>query len=332
MSIKKTKELIIMLLLSCVSALAQQNIQFTQYMFNTLSINPAYAGYKEQLFLQMTYRSQWVSMVDPPQTMQVSVDGITNNPNKQVGLGLQLTTDKLGPQSSTSLYANYAYRIQLDEEDSKRLCFGLGAGITQYGLDETKILTNTPNDPVFNNTTLTNYVPDIRFGIYYYTSKWYLGMSVLDMLANTVGKSILSLDKMNIIRNPHFYLVSGILFEVNDFIKFRPSVLVKEDFKGPTCFDLSGLIVYKNRFGFGGTYRTGINTWPKEYGFQSIALKRYNTIAGIIQFELSDALKLVYSYDYAINGLQVAQFGSHEITLGWTIPTKSQRLLSPRFF
>jgi type IX secretion system PorP/SprF family membrane protein len=110
----------------------QQNIQFTQYIFNTLSVNPAYAGYKEEWFAQLGLRNQWVSMQGAPQTGQISIDGILDPVAKRQGLGFQITADRLGAQSATSAYANYAYRLRLNEEDTKRLSFGLGAGVTQY--------------------------------------------------------------------------------------------------------------------------------------------------------------------------------------------------------
>src|SRR5690606_31438294 len=119
----------------CLQVHAQQNIQFTQYIFNSLSVNPAYAGYKEEWYAQLGLRSQWVGLEGAPQTASASIDGVSNPLNKKHGVGLQLTADKLGPQSATSIYANYAFRLRLDDEDTRRLSIGLAAGITQYSLD-----------------------------------------------------------------------------------------------------------------------------------------------------------------------------------------------------
>src|SRR5690606_21655859 len=114
---------------------AQQNIQFTQYIFNSMSVNPAYTGYKEEWFAQLGLRSQWVGLDGAPRTGLLSVDGIVDPVNKRHGLGMQITADELGPQAATSAYANYAFRLRLNEEDTQRLSFGIGAGVTQYSLD-----------------------------------------------------------------------------------------------------------------------------------------------------------------------------------------------------
>src|ERR1700744_6631383 len=133
------KYILLRLLVSTIiGAKAQQTIQFSQYMFNGLALNPAYAGYKEDLTLNLTDRIQGVGINDAPQTSSVAVDGLANQDNKKVGLGFIATLDQLGPESSVSAYANYAYRLQLDELDTKRLCFGIGAGVLQYSLDGSK--------------------------------------------------------------------------------------------------------------------------------------------------------------------------------------------------
>jgi len=128
------------LTLGISQAYAQQNIQFTQYAFNGLSLNPAYASYKEELTASMSYRTQWLGFDGAPKTGTLSLDGLTNFQTKKVGLGITLTNDRLGPESITSIYANYAYRLQLDAEDTKRLSFGLAVGLTQYAIDESKFV------------------------------------------------------------------------------------------------------------------------------------------------------------------------------------------------
>ena len=172
------------LLIPIKRATAQQNIQFTQYIFNSLSVNPAYAGYKEEWFLQMGLRNQWVGLEGAPKTGQLSIDGILNSSNKSTGVGLQITADKLGPQAATSIYANYAYRLRLDESDTKRLSFGIGAGVTQYSLDGTMLNPTNPGDPGLPIGKETELVPDLRFGIHYSTPTFYMGVSVMDLLSN----------------------------------------------------------------------------------------------------------------------------------------------------
>jgi len=192
---------------------AQQNIQFTQYIFNSMSVNPAYAGYKEEWFLQTALRSQWVNLDGAPKTGSLSIDGVLDSENKKHGLGLQVTADKLGAQSANAIYGNYAFRIQLDEDDTQRLSLGIAAGVTAYGLDGNMLHTIDPNDPRKPAGKMTNYVPDIRLGAYYYSDKWYAGVSAMDLLSGTDrSSSIFKWDNTttdNIRRKPHLYVIGG---------------------------------------------------------------------------------------------------------------------------
>src|SRR5690606_26502764 len=156
-----------------LSAQAQQNIQFTQYIFNSISVNPAYAGYKEEWFAQLALRRQWTGLDGAPQTGQLSIDGVVNPEKKNVGLGLQITADKLGAQAASSVYLNYAYRLRLNLEDTERLSFGIGAGMTQYSLDGTRLEPGPGDeyDPILLNGKISSFVPDVRFGVYYYNPK-----------------------------------------------------------------------------------------------------------------------------------------------------------------
>ncbi len=259
---------------------------------------------------------------------------MTNEDTRRIGLGVQLTADKLGAQSATSLYADYAYRIRLDDEDTRRLSLGLGVGVTQYGLDGSLLSPVTNDDPVLADATLNSYIPDVRAGFYYSGQKWYLGVSVMDLLSGNRSNSLFNWSQdttQNIMRKRHYYLITGALFNLTEYTRFRPGILWKEDFKGPSLVDLNAMFVFGNRFWLGASYRTAVNFWDKAYR-QSQTLAVQNSISGIVQFVVSDNLRLGYSYDHTINGLGNYQRGTHEVTLGYTFKRKSQRVLSPRFF
>ena len=315
-------------------SIAQQNIQFTQYMFNMLSVNPAYAGYKENWNLQATSRLQWQGLVGAPQTSQLSVDGVADEDAKRMGLGLQFTNDKLGAQSATSLYANYSYRLPLDEYGANRLCLGLAAGVTQYGIDGSVLEAVNSDDPDLISDKLYSYIPDLRFGVFYNTPTWYAGLSFMDLLSGSKSNSIFNwqIDSTeNIMRKPHYYFITGAIFDISRDVKLRPSLLVKSDMKGPTSWDLSALFIIQNRFWVGASYRTaapelGINTTG------TTSLSKTNSISGIVQFYVTESFCVGYSYDLTISKLSSVQNGTHEITIGWTFPRKYQRVLSPRFF
>ncbi|TKC04251.1 PorP/SprF family type IX secretion system membrane protein [Pedobacter frigoris] len=313
---------------------AQQNIQFTQYIFNTLSVNPAYAGYKEEWFAQMAYRNQWTGIDGAPKTAQLSIDGVADREKKNVGLGLQITDDRLGPQSLTSIYANYAYRLRLDAEDTQRLSFGIGVGLSQYGLDGEKLRPVDQGDVDLPVGKISSTIPDMRFGVYYYNPKWYIGASVMDLLSGDNSNSVFNWDNntvSNLKRKRHFYLIAGTLLNLSPDTKLRPSIMLKEDLKGPTSLDINGMLIFGGRFWVGASYRTGITLWKKDYA-EGQQLSKQNSVSGITQFYINDRFRIGYSYDYIVSKLSSVQNGTHEITLGLTFPGKGKRVLSPRFF
>jgi type IX secretion system PorP/SprF family membrane protein len=333
-NIKRTIVAIALVYGMFLPAKGQQNIQFTQYIFNTLSVNPAYAGYKEQWFAQLALRNQWVNMPGNPKTGQISIDGLLGQYTKNNGVGIQISADKLGPQAATSIYGNYSYRLQLDAEDSKRLSFGVGVGVTQYSLDGSMIDVNDPGDQGLPPGKISSFVPDVRFGVYYYTNKWYAGASVMDLLSGDQSNNIFRWDSnttANIRRKRHVYFMAGTLHKLDKNTKFKPSILIKEDFKGPTTFDFNAMFIFNNRLWLGASYRNGFSIWNKDYT-QNQNLNINNAIAGVIQMYVSERLRIGYSYDYSLSRLSTVQNGTHELTLGLTFPPLGNRVISPRFF
>ena len=317
-------------------AKGQQNIQFTQYIFNSMSVNPAYTGYKEEWYGQLGLRSQWVGIDGAPETGAVSIDGIVDPYHKRHGLGFQATADRLGPQSATSVYANYAFRLRLNEEDNQRLSFGVGAGVTQYSLDGSKLRPNDQIDGVIPPGRINSFIPDVRFGVYYYNRYWYAGVSVMDLLSGDQSNNIFRWDNTttdNIRRRRHLYVIGGALVNFDSGLKLRPSVLVKEDFKGPTSVDLNAMFIFDNRFWIGGGWRTGVTVFKRDYArFTGDRLSKQNSVSAIAQLYLTQKLRIGYSYDYILSQLSSVQNGSHEVTLGITFGNRANRLLSPRFF
>src|SRR5690606_17614036 len=159
-----------------------------------------------------------------------------------MGIGLQITADKLGPQAATSAYANYSYRLRLDEMDTKRLSFGLGAGFTQYSLDGT-ILNPVNPDVALPNGKESELVPDLRFGIYYTSPSPYLGASVMELLSSGTNESLLTQEDspVTIARNRHYYLIAGTLLELEHDLQLRQSILIKQDLQGPTSIDRNAM-------------------------------------------------------------------------------------------
>lgn len=336
MSRLKARLFCLIFLLAGGSAFSQQNIQFTQYIFNSMSVNPAYAGYKEEWFGQLGLRSQWVGLDGAPQTASLSIDGVTDQIGKRHGVGLQLTADQLGPQTATSAYANYAFRLRLNEADTKRLSFGLGAGITQYSLDGTVLRPNRPGDPGVPANRINNFVPDVRFGVHYSSPTWYAGVSVMDLLSGDQSDNVFRWDNTttdNLRRRRHVYIMAGALLNFDGGLRLRPSVLWKEDFRGPSSLDVNAMFILGERLWLGAGWRTGVTAWEKDYQrYTGNSLSKRNSFSGIAQIYATERLRIGYSYDYIVSRLSTVQTGSHELTLGLTFGRPAPRVLSPRYF
>lgn len=339
MSISAKSKLLLLLTLSGgilkpVLTQAQQNLQFSQYIFNMLSVNPAYAGYKEDLYANAIYRKQWVNFPGGPQTGGVSIDGALNaSKDNRVGLGMQVMYDKLGPQDATSIYGMYSYRIPLNEDGDKRLCLGVGAGVTQYAIDGKALQYNDENDPSIPLGRASTWVPDARFGVYYYTSKFYVGASVMDLFSLYTDASRYywkGYQYKTIRKTQHLYVNAGMMFDFSENVKFKPSILLKEDFKGPTNVDLTALFLLADRLWVGGSYRTGVKLWSKP-ALES-DLEQLDAASILVQFNINQQFRIGYAYDLTINKMASFQSGSHEISLGFLFPGKKARIISPRYF
>jgi len=327
------------MLLSCSIGLftgraqAQQNIQFSQYIFNTLSVNPAYAGYKEEWFVQSAVRNQWVGISGAPKTAQVSIDGILDPQTTKHGVGAQITADKLGAQSSTSLTFNYAFRLQLDAADTRRLSFGLGAGVAQYSLNGEALTSVDGGDMAIPTGNSSSLSPDFRVGVFYTTPYWYVGVSALDLLSDskasddyrrTTGLSD------NISRVRHVYFIAGSLVNVNPSLRIRPSLMIREDFKGPTNADFNVMGIFSDRIWLGAGYRTSLKVFKKEY--QNTDVSSQAALIGIAQFYVNERFRIGYSYDFATSKLSGYQSGTHELTVGIAFGKAPKASICPRVF
>ena len=175
------------------AAYGQQDVQFSQYVFDGLTLNPAYAGYKGDPYLNTTFRDQWTGFPGAPKTAMLSFDGLTNVPDEKMGLGAQVMYDELGPQQNLSLTGSYSYRILLNsnEEDPHRLCLGIGAVASQYSLNGSVFQYEDPGDPaipVVNEHS--KIIPDADFGVYYYSNRFYAGGSMMNLFSLNSTRTI----------------------------------------------------------------------------------------------------------------------------------------------
>jgi type IX secretion system PorP/SprF family membrane protein len=320
------KYLLILLITFAANSYAQQGIQFSQYAFTGLTVNPAYAGYKEDWTLNLVSRLQWTGINGAPKTGAISIDGLTDDVYKNVGLGVVVVGDQLGPQTTTTAYVNYAYRLQLDDEDTRRISFGIGFGASQYVVDESKFVASDLTDPSLISGTLSKLSPDFRFGIFYNSPNFYIGASALNVLADANFK-----DNAAVVREARtFYFTAGYMMAINGNLDWKPSILIKEDFRGPTNIDLSTNFLLGKTLWLGATYRTGVPTFNK--AALQTAVSHYDAIAGIVQYYVNERFRIGYSYDFNMNKLANYSNGTHELSLGISFSRRKERVLSPRYF
>jgi type IX secretion system PorP/SprF family membrane protein len=287
---------------------AQQDPHYTQYMYNMNVINPAYAGSKENLSIGMLYRKQWVEIEDAPTTATFSGHAPVG---KNVGLGLSVISDKIGPVEENNIYGDFSYTLQLGGEH--KLAFGLKAGLTLHQVGLYSDINHTlpdQNDPAFAQNTSNSYF-NLGSGLFYYTNKYYLALSVpnmmkskhLDYNGRKFGSEV-----------SHYFLTGGYVFDVSENIKFKPFFMMKSAFNAPTSLDLSTNFLFNQKFEAGITYRLE------------------DSFGAMINYAISPNVKLGYAYDHIVSDLNVTTPSSHEIVLLFDLNFPRKVSSSPRFF
>ncbi len=300
------------MLMSFGAAKAQQDAMYTQYMFNTLAINPAYAGSRNVLSVTGLFRSQWIGIDGAPETQTLSFD--TSIPGKRVGLGLQVFNDKIGITRTTGAYASYAYRIRMERGT---LALGLQAGFAKYRADFTSVRLNSgsPVDYAFNYN-LNELLPNFGAGAYYNSDRFYVGVSVPHLLNNKLNNpsSVVVTNGLVARQYLHLFITSGYVFNMGDDFKLKPSFLFKGAMGAPVQLDVNANFWIKDKISLGAQYRTG------------------DAFAALMELQISDQLRMGYSYDRTISKLQTYNSGSHEVMLRYEFGFERDRILAPRYF
>ncbi len=320
------------------SVQAQQDVQFSQYVFDGLTLNPAYAGYKGDPYLNATFRDQWTSFPGAPKTAMLSFDALTNVPHDMMGVGAQVMYDELGPQTNLSLTGSYSYRIPLsfDEDHPRRLCLGIGGMVSQYSLNGSVLQYEDPNDPLAPAVNVhSKLIPDANFGVYYYTNNFYAGAAMMNLFSLNSTRTIYFANGSTyatLLQGANLYLTVGGMLDLSDEVKLKPSLLIKEDFKGPTNTDLNCFVLLDEIFWVGASYRTSVKLWDKS-NLES-SLQASDAASVMIEFYATPQLRIGYAYDFTTSGLSNYQTGSHELSLGFSFKTNrsSRYMATPRYF
>lgn len=299
---------IILALLIGTASLAQQDSQYTQYMYNTANINPAYAGQRGMLSAFGLHRTQWVGLDGAPTTNSFAVHSPINDTN--VGLGLSFVNDRIGPADENSISVDFAYTIKTSE--TYNLSFGLKATANLLNVDFTKLNIYNPNDPLFQNNIDNKFSPNIGAGVYLHSENTYVGLSVPNFLETKHYKDDGNYSTAK--ERMHYYLIAGHVFELNPNLKFKPSALTKMVEGAPLQVDLSANFLINEKFTVGAAYR-----WSAAF-------------SGMVGFQITDGLFVGYAYDAETTKLANYNSGSHEVFLRFELFKNYDRITSPRFF
>jgi type IX secretion system PorP/SprF family membrane protein len=293
---------------------AQQDPQYTQYMYNTQVVNPAYAGSREALSIGVLGRTQWVNLEGSPTTGTFTVNspiGLYDN----MGLGLSIVHDQIGPATESNIVVDFSYSLLL--KSFNKLSFGLKAGVDVLDVDYSRLSIFNANDPFFQNNVDNRLQPQVGAGIYYNTNKFYAGFSVPNFLnskhydESTLNNS----DPGSIaIERLHYFFITGYVFDLNENLKFKPASLVKMVSGAPLQWDISANFLIHEKFTLGASYR-----WSA-------------SVSALAGFQISNSIFAGVAYDYQSTAIENYSDGSYEVFLRFDILNRSDRMMTPRFF
>ena len=303
---KKLTLLVLLLVVLCAEyASAQQDPQYTQYMYNMNVINPAYAGPKEGLSVTALYRNQWSGFDGAPVTFTFSAHSPISD---KIGLGLSAIKDELGPVSETNVFADFSYTLQVGA--SLKLALGLKAGVSFHDVGLVDLALQDPGDPFFSQD-INNTYPNIGAGAFLYGDKFYVGLSVPNLLTSV------HLDENGIMygsESNHFFGTAGYVFQVSENFKLKPSVMVKTSFDSPISYDANINALFFEKFELGASYRVD------------------DSFSGLVGFQATPNIRIGYAYDNVTSEIKTVADASHEVILTFDLFFKKRTMRSPRYF
>lgn len=311
MRIKKIKIVVALLLatLSMLDISAQQDGLFSQYMFNPMAINPAYAGTRNTISGILLHRSQWVGMEGAPRTNSLAIHSPIKG--KNFALGLNLLTDQIGPTTNTSFLGTYAYHLKLGKG---RLSFGLRGGLYHNQLRNSELFYTDDSQKATEN--FSSLTPNFDFGTYYHTDKFYAGFSI-NHLTNGNVKFNNQVETYDL--NMHFMGFAGKAFVLSPDLVIKPSLLVRYTESAPINYDINTSILFQKVFWIGASYRSSLS----EFNESSIVL--------ITEYNISQSFRIGYSYDFNLGSIKNYNTGSHEVFLGADLHSNRKKSISPRY-
>ncbi len=293
------------------SAKSQYDPLYTQYMFNTLALNPAYAGTSGVLNAMIMSRQQWVGFKDAPSTQTFSIH--TPVASRNLGTGISVVHDKIGPVTNTNAFFDYSFQFFLASE--VKMSLGLKAGFSHFQRDLTRYLAEVgAEDPAYTNNIDTKLLPNFGFGFYCYGNRFYFGASSPRILENKIGTDG-SLTTVQAPKESRLYLLmAGYMFPINNDLDLRSSFLVRATGSAPLSYDVNISLLISNKLWVGAMARPG------------------NGFGAILQYQLSPQIRAGYAYDMSTNELMAHQNGSHEVMISYEFNFRKENIQNPRYF
>jgi type IX secretion system PorP/SprF family membrane protein len=310
----KEKIAVLALALGSLTAAAQQAPMYTHYMYNTLEVNPAYAGSRDALTVTALNRAQWVDFKGAPLTQTITMHAPIAD--EHIGLGLSLMNDKLGATNNSSVAADFAFIMKMSEKS--KLALGLSAGINMFKANLSSLTLDQQIDPSFSNNISKHLSPNFGFGAYYYRERFYAGISAPSLLENSysVANQISNTTTVVGKEQRHYYFITGAMFSLSENLDFKPTGFVKVTSGAPVQADLTASFIVAKRLLLGAMFRTG------------------DAAGVLLGYDLTQQFHLGYSFDWSY-GLQTGKYnmGSHEIVLRYDFIFSSKKQIhSPRNF
>lgn len=305
--------LAIVSIIGALNIQAQQDPMYTHYMFNTLMVNPGYAGSRDALTITGLHRSQWVDFKGAPVVQSLTMHSPFKN--EHFGVGLSILNDKIGSSNRTSIFGDFAYRMKLNKKSKLALGLSAGANIFQGNLSSLQL--DQQSDPAFQNNITNRALPNFGFGLYYSRERFYAGISAPGLLQNNYSNVSL-VNGTNLVgaEQRHYFFIAGAVLNITDNLAFKPTTLIKATSAAPIQADFTASFIIMKKVLLGVMYRTG------------------DAVGGLIGFNATDQLYLGYSYDWSY-GLRTGKYnqGSHEIVLRYDFIFFSKKQIhTPRHF
>lgn len=295
---------------SSLSASGQQEVMVSQYMFNGLFLNPAYAGSHGYTSSSLLHRAQWVQMDGAPRTSMAAIDGSLLN--GKMGVGFSLVHDQIGVSRDLDMSGHYAYHLRTGSRS--RLALGLRAGLSIYSARLSDLVYWDSNDPMYQGNIQNKPVGKFGFGLYWYDASSYIGLSIPTIYAADKGITVDAEGALDHYFTQHYYLQAGKVFPLGEFFDVKPSTVIKYQPEAPLQADVNCNFLYKERIWFGAGYRTG------------------DAVVGMIEYQATPQLRIGYAYDMNTSRLRTYNTGSHEVMLGFDFGKDLIKIKTPRYF